>query len=159
MAHKAERISERIFKVVLKTAGKTEEELLNQYEGPKSSDQFIKEMKKAYDSLDGLEILAMKSFVSDGYIVIAWEEDDDPLIRDFIYQAEQDEYYGTYVDEREEFLKDWKTGDYSPMGSLSFSEKEIEIIEEAKKKECNPPCNSSLRDGINESHCCKEVKD
>lgn len=159
MAYKAERISERIFKVVLKTAGKTEEELFNQYEGPKPSKKFIKDMKNAYDSLEGLKILVMKSFASDGYIAIAWEEEDDHLIRDFIYQAEQDEYFGTYVDERNEFLKDWKTGDYSPMGSLSFSAEEIEIIEEMKKKECNPPCDSSIRDGINEPYCCKEVKE
>lgn len=130
MAYKAERASERLFKVILKTAGKTEEELLKQYEGPKPSDKFIKDMKKAYDSLDGLEILAMKSFVSDGYIAIGWEEEDDHLIRDFIYQAEQDEYFGTYVDEREEFLNDWKNCDYDPMGSLSFSAEEVEIIEQ-----------------------------
>jgi hypothetical protein len=133
MAYKADHTSKRIFKAVLKTAGKKVEELFNQYEGPKPNKKFIMDMKKAYESIDGLKILVMKSFISDGYIAIAWEEEDDHLIRDFIYQAEQDEYFGTYVDERDEFLKDWKTGDYSPMGSLSFSSEEIEIIEEMER--------------------------
>lgn len=29
----------------------------------------------------------------------------------------------------------------------------------APDKNCNPPCDSSLRDGINEPYCCKEVKE
>lgn len=124
-----------IYIAKLKTAGKTHEQILAEYEGPRPSDEFIQNIKKAYDSIDGLEVAVLKSGISEGYVIGGWQGKDDHLFRDFIYQAEQDEFFGTYVDDYEGFLKAWMSGEYEPMGSLTFDHKEVEILEklEAKK--------------------------
>lgn len=127
-----------LYKARLKTAGKTPEQIKADYEGgigPLPSDEEIQSWIKVYDLISGTEITAMKSPLSDGYCPVAWDEIDDDKFREFVYQAEQDPYFGTYVDEREEFLNDWKTGEYCPTGTLTFDSADVEIIEEIKGKE------------------------
>jgi hypothetical protein len=40
-----------------------------------------------------------------------------------------------YVEDCEEFLKDWNSGEYEPAGSLVFNSEDIEIIQELLRKE------------------------
>lgn len=127
-------MARKLFKAKLKTAGKTPEELLKEYDGPKPSDEFIQNMIKANDSIDGLEVVLMDHWSGEDYSMVAWQEKDNDVFRDFIYQSEQDEFFGSYVDDREEFLKDWDSGDYSPMGSLTFGTYEVEILGELEGK-------------------------
>ncbi len=42
---------------------------------------------------------------------------DDEKICDFVYQIEQDKLFGLYVNQREEFLKDWDAEEYDPAGA------------------------------------------
>lgn len=120
----------KLFRVKLKTAGKTPDQILSAYDGPKPNEEEVKNLIKAYDSLDGIEVVVSKSLISDGYCLAAWQNKDENLIRDFVYQAEQDEFFGSYVDDREEFIKDWESDDYSPPGSMVFENDDVEIIEE-----------------------------
>ncbi|GIN89878.1 hypothetical protein J22TS1_09290 [Siminovitchia terrae] len=39
----------------------------------------------------------------------------------------EDEMFGTYIDQRDEFLRDWESEEYSPTGSLVFKEEDVEV--------------------------------
>ncbi|MGY0692645.1 hypothetical protein ACW2QC_07600 [Virgibacillus sp. FSP13] len=123
------------YKARLKTSGKIPEQIKADYDGelgPAPSKEDVQSWIKVYDLISGIELIVMKSPITDGYVPASYDKKDDWKIRDFVYQAEQDPYFGTYINDREEFLEDWKSGDYSPMGSLTFSGDDIEIIEELK---------------------------
>lgn len=120
------------YEAVLKTAGKTIEEIKGDYDGgvgQAPSEEEIQDWIKAYDTIDGMEVLVMESF-GDGYSIVSHYKSDDWKIRDFTYQAEQDPYFGSYIDDYEEFLKDWEAGDYTPTGSWVFKPTDVEIIRE-----------------------------
>lgn len=127
----------KLYRAKLHTGGKTPEQIKSSFDGPEPSEEEIKNWTKAYDLADGLEVIVTRSWTGSDYSLIAWDEKDDENIREFIYQVEQDGMFGTYVDEREEFIKDWESGEYSPAGSLVFDEKDVEIIEELKTKDEN----------------------
>ena len=125
-----------LYKARLKTANKTPEQIKSDFEsgiGPLPTKKEIQDWIKAYDLINGIELGVMKSLIGEGYIPVVWDEEDDWKIRDFIYQAEQDPHFGTYVCERDEFLRDWKSGEYSPAGTLTFNENDIEVIEKMEK--------------------------
>ncbi|MFL0507105.1 hypothetical protein ACH0B5_15295 [Ureibacillus sp. 179-F W5.1 NHS] len=129
---------EKLFKAKFTTTGKTIEQLKAEYTDFLPSDEKLQALLEAYQNLDGVEVIVYeRRFVGEeNYGVFAWDESDksiDDKIRDFIYQAEQDDMFGSYIDDREEFLADWESGNYSPSGSLVFEKSDIEIIEELKK--------------------------
>ncbi|MFL0365351.1 hypothetical protein ACH0BF_20295 [Pseudobacillus sp. 179-B 2D1 NHS] len=129
----------KLYRAKLHTGGKTPEQIKSSFngpfDGPEPSNEEIQVWSKAYDLADGLEVIVKKSWTGNDYSLIAWDDTDDEKIREFIYQVEQDGMFGTYVDEREEFIKDWESGEYCPAGSLLFNEKDVEIIEELKQKQ------------------------
>lgn len=123
------------YKARLKTAGKTPEQIKADFEGgigPVPTEEEVQGWIKAYDLINGIELVVVKSLISEGYIPVSWNDEDNGKIRDFVYQAEQDSFFGTYVNERDEFLEDWKSGEYSPDGVLTFDIKDVEILEEIK---------------------------
>lgn len=127
-----------IYEAKLKTGGKTAEQLKNDFEsvGEPLTDEEIQKWIAAYNLIDGVEVIVIKSHLSEGsYTPISHKQADDHKLRDFVYQAEQDGYYGSYIDMREEFLEDWASGDYSPAGSLSFDASDLEIIRKLEPKE------------------------
>jgi len=119
-----------LFKAKLNTGGKTPEQIKSAFDGPEPSEEEIQNWIKAYDLIAGIEVVVMKDWSGNGYCLVAWQDKDDEKIREFIYQAEQDEMFGSYVNEREEFIKDWDSDEYSPAGSLLFNSEDVEIIEE-----------------------------
>lgn len=124
----------KLFNAKLNTKGKTPEQILSDYAGPKPSDNEVQSWIKAYNSISGIEVVVMESWLGEGYTLAMWNPENDELIRDFIYQAEQDPYFGSYINAREEFIKDWESNDYSPSASLSFNKEDVEIIGELKRK-------------------------
>lgn len=127
-----------LYMAKLKTGGKTPEQILSAYDGPdqvgpKPDDKEIESLIKVFNELDGAEVLVIKSFTGEDYCLASWDPEVDEKIMEFVYLAEQDPYFGTYIDEREEFINDWKSGEYEPAGSLVFAEADVEIIEELKK--------------------------
>lgn len=126
---------EKLFKAKFKTAKKTLEQLKGEYTDSLPSDKELLALLEAFRNLDGVEVVVYErhSIGADNYGVFAWDEGNelvDAKIRDFFYQIEQDDLFGQYIDDREEFLSDWKSGEYSPVGSLAFEKYDIEIIEE-----------------------------
>lgn len=129
------------FKARLKTGGKTPEQILADYEGPgqigkKPDANEVEALIKAFNGIDGIELIVMKSF-NGNYVPASWKNEDDEKMMEFVYQAEQDPFFGTYIDEREEFIKDWKSDEYEPAGTLVFDSEDVEIIEELKKEKAN----------------------
>lgn len=123
-----------LFSAKLQTAGKTAEQIRASYDGPKPNDKEIEYWIKAFNELDGIEIVVLKSFTGEDWCLAAWDEKDEEKIMEFVYLAEQDPYFGSYVDERDEFLKDWKSGEYEPPGSLVFANADVQVIEELTKE-------------------------
>lgn len=128
-----------LYEATFKTAGKTIEEIKGDYDGgigQAPSEEEIQDWIKAYDTINGIKVVVMKSPLDDdGYSLVSYDKSDDWKIRDFTYQTEQDSFFGTYIDEREEFLKDWEAGDYTPMGSWVFKQTDVEISRELKQDE------------------------
>lgn len=102
--------------------------------GDTTPQEEITRFKKAMQSVDGLEIIVTNSFIfRDDYVLVSWKQEDDDKWRDFIYEMEQDSMFGTYCDDREGFLQDWKDGKYEPEGSLNFEQDNLIIMSEVKK--------------------------
>jgi hypothetical protein len=126
------------YRAKLKTAGKTPEEIRAAYDGPTPDDTEVASWVKVYNDLDGMEVMVMNSLVSgENYCIAAWDKKDDEKMMEFHYLAEQDPFFGSYIDEREEFIKDWKAEEYEPAGSLVFSKDDVQIIEELSKETMN----------------------
>lgn len=126
---------EDLFRVKFKTAEMTLQNIKTSYEGNNvPSDQQLEGFLKAYHALNGVEVLVFP-FNHNGenrYTIAMWDEGNSDIevpIREFFYQMEQDELCGQYVDEREEFLRDWGSDDYSAAGAIVFEEQEVEILE------------------------------
>ncbi|MED3575799.1 hypothetical protein [Cytobacillus praedii] len=129
----------QLYKAKLKTGGKTPEQILATYEGPdqigpKPDDKEVQAWIKVFNDLDGIEVLVLKSFTGEDWALASWMADDDEKVMEFVYLAEQDPYFGSYVDERKEFINDWKSEEYEPAGALVFAVTDVEIIEELKKE-------------------------
>jgi hypothetical protein len=130
----SEKLQIDIFRAKLHTAGKTPEQILRSYGEPLPSEEVVQGIIKAYNLIDGLEVVVSNSFYGkDTYTLIIWNKSDDDKFREFIYLLEQDPFCGTYVNEREKFEKDWDSEEYEPPGSLSLQASDIEIIEEVKQ--------------------------
>lgn len=120
----------KIYKAKLKTANKTDEQIKAVYDDEVSQEE-IESYRKTFNSVDNLEILVVDSaFEKGSYVIVGWDPKDDDRWRDFMYEVEQDAFFGTYVDEREEFLNDWNNGEYEPSGSITFSKDDLEILEQ-----------------------------
>ncbi|WP_338754261.1 hypothetical protein [Bacillus sp. FJAT-52991] len=124
----------KLFKAKLNTGGKTSEQVRNEFDGSAPSEEEIQNWIKAYNLVDGIEVVVMESGIYEGYTLAGWGHDVDEKVREFVYLVEQDPVFGTYVDEREEFMNDWENEEYEPAGSLVFKNEDVEIIEELKQK-------------------------
>lgn len=122
----------KLFQARFKTGGKTPEQIIESYSSSKPDNGEIQRWIEAYNIIDGLEVAVMEGVLGDGFHLIGWNEKDDHKVRDFVYAAEQDPIFGTYIDEYEEFCKDWKSEKYEPVGALTFVSSDIEIVEEIK---------------------------
>lgn len=121
----------KFYKAKLKTAGKTAEQVLASYDmGDKPPADEVEAIINSYNLVDGIVLSVLGPTITGSYAPAGWRKEDDDKIRDFVYQAEQDAYFGCYVNDREEFLKDWNSEEYDPGGSLTFSVEDVEILEE-----------------------------
>lgn len=57
------------------------------------------------------------------------QKQDDERVMNWIYQIEQDAMFGSYQNDYEGFIADWKAEKYEPVASLSIPDKYVEIIE------------------------------
>lgn len=121
-------------KVLLHTAGKTDEEILKW--GGAITAEDIPRMRAILEAWDGIEVIVDEPPINEQiqqYALIGWDEQDceiDGRVKEVIYLMEQDPMFGTYVDERERFELDWSEKRYEPAGSIVFEPEVIEILEE-----------------------------
>lgn len=123
-----------MYKAIARTGNKSINQLReeSEQEGIWSSDEELEIMKKAYDLVDGVEIVVVPRLdgKEDRFTLSGWPPESSPKMKEFIYQLEQDEMFGLFQDEREAFDKVWDAGDYEPQGQLSFHVSELEIVEQ-----------------------------
>lgn len=124
----------KLYRAKLHTAGKTPEQIKDFFDGLEPSKEEIQNWIEVYDLVNGIEVVVMKSWAGSGYCIVGWHDDDDENFREFVYMVEQDDVYGNYVNEREEFIKDWDSEEYSSNLSLLFQGEDVEIIEELQKE-------------------------
>lgn len=121
-------------KVLLHTAGKTDEEILK-WGGVITPDD-IPSARAILEAWDGIEVIVDEPPINEQiqqYALLGWDEQDceiDSRVKEVIYLMEQDPMFGTYVDERERFELDWSEKRYEPAGSIVFEPEVIEILEE-----------------------------
>lgn len=118
------------YRATLKTGNKSRESIKERYIQEdwigELTDENIAAMIEYYDLLDGLNVI-VADFDGD-YALVAWGKDAEEKIKDAFYIAEQDEYFGTYINDRERFETDWEKGEYYADSTISFGKEEVEII-------------------------------
>lgn len=125
----------KIYKGKFKTAGKTNEEIMSEYDesiGPLPTNEELELWKKTLIAIDGAEVYITDSIfgTEDRMALVGWPQKSDSAIKEFVYAAEQDPMFGKYQDEREQFNRDWVADEYEPVASLTVSASDIEIIEQ-----------------------------
>lgn len=130
----------KIFRAHLRTAGKTVEDIKKIYDGSDGQEPSKEEIQRyinVLNSLEGLEVLVFdRSHLGESdYGLYLWKKEDEERIRELFYEAEQDPYFGSYVNERDDFIKDWETEVYDFGPVPTFDVDDIEIIEEIKSDE------------------------
>ncbi len=119
----------KIYKARLRTAG-TADKLLKQT-GSGTTPPEIQAWTEFYNILDDA-IIYVANIFGDGYSLHTWPPEADARIKEAIYLSEQDGMFGTYLDDREGFERDWAAGEYSPCGSIVFKPDEVEILQEIR---------------------------
>lgn len=124
----------KVYKAVLHTGGKTDEQI-KVFCGMSVSQEEIDLMRKTYDAFDGLECFVTDSPFNDGgysYLGRATKEQADKE-KEAVYLMEQDALFGSYVDERDNFDRDWDAGNYDFQGVWTFLKEDVEILAEDAK--------------------------
>lgn len=120
----------KIFKAVLHTGGKTEEWIKEHYGNFVPTQEDVEAAKKYYDAWDGHKCLVMlddsdpEVYMYSGPLT----EDDVPQAKEATYLMEQDDMFGQYINQREEFDRDYDNGDYFPAGAIVFTKGDVEIV-------------------------------
>lgn len=113
-------------KALLNTEFITEEWIRERNKSWEFTQEDIERSLKAKKLLNGqVAILSSETFGLDGadYPIYGLENDD--VFKEYVWLLEQDPIFGTYIDDRENFDKDWENGDYSPDGVLTIPEEYI----------------------------------
>lgn len=116
-----------LFEAVLHTGGKTAEQLKAEYGD--ATDEETQIYKKVFDAMDGQKALVAPSYISsDEYHYMGLE--DEAQHKEVAYLMEQDPMMGCYIDQREEFDRDYDSGNYVPDGIFCLKKEQVEIIRE-----------------------------
>ena len=117
----------KLQRAILHTTGKYSEEDLKEYTPEQQ------EVVKAYmEAWDGVHV-TVSNFLEGEYSVVGWPPEEEEKAKEAIYQMEQDSMFGTYIDDREQFEKDWVAGEWEPSGSIVFPPEMVEILGELVK--------------------------
>lgn len=113
-------------KALLNTEFITEEWIRERNKEWKFTQEDIERSLKCKKLLNGqVAILSSETFGLDGadYPIYGLENDD--VFKEYVWLLEQDPLFGTYIDDRESFDKDWENDDYAPSGVLTIPEEYI----------------------------------
>lgn len=117
----------KLQKAILHTSGKDADNEMEKY-----SQEEREIMQQYMAAWDGVHV-TVSNFLDGEYSVVGWPPEWDEKAKEAIYLMEQDPTFGKYVDDREQFEKDWAAGAWEPGGSIVFSPDMVEIIGDLKK--------------------------
>ncbi|NUU76931.1 hypothetical protein [Paenibacillus xylanilyticus] len=126
-----------LYRLRFNTANKNAEEIKSRYDAGFSlpPQEVLENMAQAFRNLNGTEVVgAVWGYSPDNYSLYGWEDNDDERFKEFIYWIEQDALFGSYIDDRERFDADWKSGNYEPAAAMHFDKKDFIVIEKIKRK-------------------------
>ena len=84
--------------------------------------------EKISEYMDGEMALVIESGAEEGkYVFLALK--DEEKNKELHYMFEQDSNFGVYIDDREEFDRDWDRGEYEPDGCHYLDPENVEILE------------------------------
>lgn len=119
---------------LLRTGGKTIEEIRTRYTGQGLTYHGFESLQRAFDLFDGQEISLFR-LERNGemvYYVSQWPK-VNMKIMDAVFEAEQTHPDRRYTDNRQKFMLDWLTGKYSAGMAFAFNPEdvvELEILHE-----------------------------
>lgn len=126
----------------LHTGGKTLEELREELKGQGFTYRELQNVVKANNYLDGLELwVSMWNWDNhEKWHLWNWPEEVDEKVMFAMYHAEQFHPFKNarpYKDDIERFKADWKSGEYDPGATYSFSVEEVEVLRVEQEEENN----------------------
>ena len=84
--------------------------------------------RKISEYMDGEIACVIESSMGDGTYVFLGLKDKEKD-KEVHYLMEQDSWVGVYIDDREEFDKDWESGNYEPDGCHYLNPENVELLE------------------------------
>jgi hypothetical protein len=91
-------------------------------------DSDVENILKFNQTIEGMKAIVTDDFYGYGYLFVDSEDKEKP--KEAFYLMEQDSMFGTYINQREEFGRDWDNGEYEPDGCMTLSKAQVEIIRE-----------------------------
>lgn len=120
----------KLYRAILHTGGKTRQDIRDRNQEWNFSEKDIDDAIAYYDAFDGMPIFCTKGFFESEYVFLGCADNAyADRLKEASYCMEQDSMFGKYINQREEFEKDWDNGDYEPEGNWTFDDDEIEILE------------------------------
>lgn len=118
----------KIYSAILHTGGKSLEEIKGSEKEWNYSDEEAQIIKEYMDAWDGIEICVME--VENRFAYLSHADQQDEEVMNAFYFMEQDPVFGSYQDDREEFERAWKEGEYQAAGTVAFTAEDVELIGE-----------------------------
>lgn len=116
---------------ILHTGGLTAERLKAMW--PEAPENDAQNWEKVYSMLDGQEALLVPSFLEKGEFIFIGLRDHE-RDKEVSYLMEQDSEVGCYINQREEFDRDYNSGDYSRDVQFCLKSDQVEVIEELPRR-------------------------
>ena len=79
-------------------------------------------------ALNSLRAVITEELLGKEFCLCYIHPEDREKAKEAYYIAEQAPYFGSYIDKRKEFERDWKAGTYEPDYSIKLHRKEVRII-------------------------------
>lgn len=106
------------------------EVLKERYKGQGLTEDDFRSIEEANKLFDGLEVyLSLWDYDKhSSYHLSGWDDAIDETIMMAIYHMEQTAPMPIYIDSKEDFIRDWKSGNYEPPCALTFDKEDVEEI-------------------------------
>lgn len=78
-------------------------------------------------ALNGLRAVITEEILGKEFALCYIHPEDREKAKEAYYIAEQAPYFGSYINKRKEFERDWAAGTYEPVYSIKFHRKEVAI--------------------------------
>lgn len=127
----------RLVQAVLHTGEMTEERIKDQT--PEALDCDVRNFAKIYSLLDGQMALVLLSPYGEGDAYIFIGLLDAAMNKEVTYLLEQGSYYGCYINQREEFDRDYDSGNHSCDVTFCKDKGQVEVVIPDIVRDCVAP--------------------